>query len=424
MPASASLSVSRIQVVPGSRATALLTVRNTGSVVDEFRLEVIGAAARWTTVRPDVVPLFPGAEATVEVEFAPPLSSSISTGEVDVGVKINSKEDPNGSAVEELVVVLGAFTDSYAELVPRTIRGGRSATAELALDNRGNARLDASAAGLEPDGALRFEIEPPGFTVQPGAANFAKVRVLPVKRFLRGPDRTIPFKVVTQTGTGGALSADGMFVQRALVPRWLARLLLSLLVALIALALIWQFAFKPVLRSAASAAAKKDVQAAADKAAKQTAAAVTGSGSGGSGAGAGGGAAGGGAAGGGAAGGGASGNGGDDGRGGTSADKRIAVDAGPGETKSGSWTPAGDGKQFDLTDIVMQNPKGDTGLLRIKRGNDILLESALENFRDLDFHFVAPYVFKGADIVVEVECKNAATAGPCQAAATLTGFIR
>ena len=438
MAVSASLSVARVDVAPGSRATAKLTLRNTGSVVDEFRIEILGPAAAFTTASPETVPLFPGAEATVELTFAPLLDSKTATGEIDVAVKVTSKEDPDGSAVEELVVYVGGFSDAFAELVPRTIRGARSAKTELAIDNRGNARIEASATGLEADGALRFEIEPPGFGVDPGAANFARVEVRPNKRFLRGPDRTYPFKVVSETKGSGTLTADGMFVQRAILPHWLVRALLALLLALIALALLWQFAFKPVVRSAAKNAAKADVSQAAVDAAKLAVAAVdNGKGSGArAGAGAGGDTT---AAGSGPGSGspsdttgagasaGAGGDGtGDDGRGGTSTAKRIEVEVASNETKSGDWTPAEDkAKQFNLTDIVLQNPKGDTGLLRVKRGGDILLESALENFRDLDFHFVAPYVYKsGEKLTIEIVCKNPDTAGNCKAAATLTGFLK
>ena len=49
-----------------------------------------------------------------------------------------------GSAVEEGVLVVGAYQDAFAELVPRTSRGSRRATHELAVDNRGNSRLNAT----------------------------------------------------------------------------------------------------------------------------------------------------------------------------------------------------------------------------------------------------------------------------------------
>jgi hypothetical protein len=438
MAASANLSVARLDIVPGGRKSLTITVRNTGSVVDEFSLEVLGRASQWATVTPAVIPLFPGAEGTAEITFVLPQDSSVQTGEIDVAVKVNSKEDPDGSTVEEAVLAVGAFVDAFAELVPRTTQGSRRGLTELALDNHGNARLDASITAADPDNALKFEVDPPGIVVEPGKANFAKVRITPVKTFWRGPERTIPFKVTANTTTAegpGVLTVDGMFIQRAKLPRWLARLLGLLALALLALLLLWQFAFKPVIRSAAREAAKADVQQAATEAAKQTAAAVTaangtggadpsttggkkptGSGSGDASdsagdatpAGSGGG------------------TGGDDGRGGVSTDKRIAVEAAlGGNPSSEKWEPAGEKQQFNLTDVVLQNPRGDAGLIRIKRGEAILLESALENFRDLDFHFVAPYAFKAKEpLVVEVVCANVEPSGPCKAAATLAGFIK
>lgn len=438
MAASAKLSEARLDIVPGGRKSLTVTVRNTGSVVDEFSFEVLGRAAQWATVTPSVIPLFPGAEGTAEVTFVLPQDSAVQTGEIDIAIKVDSKEDADGSTVEEAVLVVGAFVDAFAELVPRTTQGSRRGTTQLALDNHGNARLDASITAADPDNALKFEIDPPGIVVEPGKANFANVRITPVKTFWRGPERTIPFKVTANTTTAqgpGVIAVDGMFIQRAKLPNWVARLLGLLALALLALLLLWQFAFKPVIRSAAREAAKADVQQAATEAAKQTAAAVTGAGgaaadpaAGGkkpAGSGAGGEEAGGGAA---APAGGAGGGGtgGDDGRGGVSTDKRIAVEASlGGNPSSAKWEPAGEKQQFNLTDVVLQNPRGDAGLIRIKRGEDILLESALENFRDLDFHFVAPYVFKAKEpLVVEVVCANVEPSGPCKAAATLAGFIK
>ena len=49
---------------------------------------------------------------------------------------------------------------------------------------------------------------------------------------------------------------------------------------------------------------------------------------------------------------------------------------------------------FAVTDIVLQNPTGDIGSVQISRDARVLMTSALENFRDLDLHFVAPYMFR------------------------------
>ena len=80
---------------------------------------------------------------------------------------------------------------------------------------------------------------------------------------------------------------------------------------------------------------------------------------------------------------------------------------------------------FALTDVVMQNPGGDTGVVQISRGGSVLMTSALENFRDYDLHFVAPYVFTaGQSLVMTVTCT---TPGPtntsgCAVSGSFAGF--
>ena len=74
---------------------------------------------------------------------------------------------------------------------------------------------------------------------------------------------------------------------------------------------------------------------------------------------------------------------------------------------------------------MLQNPQGDSGLLTIGRDGDTLLQVRLENFRDLDYHFVAPVLFAaGKALTLTVQCQNTAqsTPGPCSPAAYYAGF--
>jgi hypothetical protein len=449
MPVSASLSSARVEVAPGGTATVELTVRNTGSVVDEFRIEILGEGAAFTMATPAILPLFPGASAPVTITFNPPRRSDRSAGEIDVAVKVVSREDADGSAVEELVLAIGGFDAPDAELVPRTIRASRKANVQVAIDNLGNRRMQRSIAATDADQKLKFETVPAGVVVEAGRAEFAKVTIKPVKTFFRGPDRTIPYRVTLGEGGSegegeGTIALDGTFVQTAMLPKWLLRLLMFLLGLLLALAAMWQFAFKPVIKSAARAAAEaqvdKAVEKASENAAVQTAKAIKAAETPGAGA------AGGpdpataaaaeaaakdaakkavakSAGGDGASGSAASAASGDDGKGGLAKSKRISVEAAPGATASVEWKPGGDNDRFSITDVVLQNAQGDTGKIRLKRGDEILLESALENFRDLDFHVIAPFIVQGRPVVIEVVCNNSAEVGPCKPAATVGGFL-
>jgi hypothetical protein len=423
-----------LQAAPGGRATTQITVRNTGSVVDEYSISVLGPAREFVSVSPTSVSLFPGASAPVMVTVAPPRTSQLPAGDLDIGIMCASREDPDASSVEELVLTLLPFRDVDAELVPRTLRGSRRGKGQIAIDNRGNEKATVTLDAQDADGRLGFGLTSQTVMVPPGTTEFVVLRVQPHRTFLRGQEQTVPFRVDVSDGTD-SMRLDGSYVQTPIIPKWLARLLAMMLLGLVALALLWQFAFKPVIRSAAISAATDQVDEAAKSAAAQTAQAVAAvpsaapavapvvapESSGGDGGGE-------------AAGEGSGGGKKAGGAGGaagaapvqpaeTPVAKRVTVDAAQGETAQSEWAPGEDKDVFSLTDVVLQNPQGDSGRIRILRGDEVLLESALENFRDLDFHFIAPYTVTGQPLKVEVLCANTPDRPACAAAATLGGFL-
>ena len=80
---------------------------------------------------------------------------------------------------------------------------------------------------------------------------------------------------------------------------------------------------------------------------------------------------------------------------------------------------------LSITDIIFQNPTGAVGTVELLRDDDVLQGSNMANFRDLDFHLVAPYrVDSRSEISLRVTCD---TPGPgtdsCQVAATILGFV-
>src|SRR5262245_21727940 len=94
MGASASLGERVVSVDPGSEVRVQIRVRNTGQVVDQFTLQVLGAAAEWSSVEPATVSLFPGREEAATVWFRPPRTSAVPAGELPFAVRVTSHEDP------------------------------------------------------------------------------------------------------------------------------------------------------------------------------------------------------------------------------------------------------------------------------------------------------------------------------------------
>jgi hypothetical protein len=81
------------------------------------------------------------------------------------------------------------------------------------------------------------------------------------------------------------------------------------------------------------------------------------------------------------------------------------------------------GKTLRVTDVVFQNPRGDSGFLQVRRGDEVLIEVNLDNFRDLDQHYVQALEFSNSEpLTLAVNCKNAGKA-QCQPAALFSGSV-
>jgi hypothetical protein len=397
-----------LPVEPGGEASWTLTIRNTGSVVDQFAFEALGDAEPWTELEPPTLSLFPDAEGELRLIFKPPRAPAPLAGLVPYAVRISSHEDADGTLVREGKLDVAPFSDQFAELVPRTCHGRYGGKQELAFDNRGNAAVNTGLSGGDPDGRLRFSFSPPALDAPPGSAAFATVRVHPNKRFFRGPSRTIPFQVQAQPDGGPPVTADGSFVQEALIPRWL----LPALLALGLLAVLWALLLKPTIESQARDAvaeplARQDAQLAQqdDRVARLENQAD---------------------------------GGGKDGQ--TNPDEGGSGDGSPYGRRLQSFCGSNcqpafavpTKQQFSLTDIVLENPRGDSGTIKLRRGSATLLVQQLENFRSLDFHFVAPIVVNGGSrLILDVECGNGTLPGAtqkrgvgCTPGAYLAGFLR
>jgi hypothetical protein len=260
-----------VEVKPGDEVACAIRVENTGAVVDGILLDVLGDAAEWASVEPAQVNLLPGASESVKVVFAPPRTSELAPGEVPFALRAMSQEDPNGSRIEEGVVQVGEFSELSASLVPKSATGRRSANYRLVIENRGNRAETLTVGAVDPDVKLEFRLRPEAFSAAPGVATFVRLSARPRKTFFRGPNRSLPFDVTAQPDDGDAVTADGVMLERQILPEWLLPLLgLALLAAGLILAL-WLTVLRPIVHSAATAAADAGKAAGAAKSAAKAA---------------------------------------------------------------------------------------------------------------------------------------------------------
>ena len=67
MGATAILDSPRLTADPGGEVTCLVKVGNSGRVVDEFTISVVGSAAGYTVIEPPTLSLLPGTEGAAVV---------------------------------------------------------------------------------------------------------------------------------------------------------------------------------------------------------------------------------------------------------------------------------------------------------------------------------------------------------------------
>ncbi|MEU9341691.1 putative Ig domain-containing protein [Streptomyces sp. NPDC048278] len=256
-----------VEVVPGEEAVCVLRVENTGMVVDRILLDVLGEAAEWADVEPAQANLLPGAVEQVRVRFRPPRTASQAPGEVRFGLRAMSTEDSAGSCIEEGTVRVGEFGDLAAQLVPKSSTGRRAARFKLVVENRGNRPEQVRVEALDPEVKLGFRTKPALFVARPGTATFVRLKAVPRKTFLKGPNRTLPFEVSALPERGEAARAEGVMLEKQTLPEWLLPVLGITVVACGLLFALWMTVLQPVAHSAASAAADAQDAAGAAKSA-------------------------------------------------------------------------------------------------------------------------------------------------------------
>ncbi|HTW06392.1 MAG TPA: hypothetical protein VME46_02715 [Acidimicrobiales bacterium] len=400
MGALARLSVTSVDVQPGASASLTMLVRNVGTVVDEFSFEALGPAGAWTRVEPPSVSLFPQAEQAVTVIFAPPRDPATAPGPTLFGIRVASREDPSGTAVEEGTVDVRAFSDVLVELSPRVTRVRRRSRVEVMVANRSNVPFEAELGAADGPSSFRYRSNPPVVDVAPGAASRAKVTLSGREWYWRGPSTTEPLDIVLRQpeprGPGAPVPpnphppevvAQGTAVRDAVLPQWLPKAVVALLALILLAGIFWFKMVKPQINGAVqnqvhqalnttttnTTAATTPVSTTSPTTTATTAA--TGNGT-------------------------------------TTTPKTKGASSAPvshshpindlltaGNNSPAIYTvPKGD--TLAVTDFLLENSAGDNGNITLSRNGVVLMSWSLDNFRDLDYHWITPIYFTSTQRLV------------------------
>jgi hypothetical protein len=396
MGVSAVLRPATITVDPGRSARCLIYLRNTGQIVDQFVLSVVGDMSGWARLRPDVVNILPNEESVVELLIAPPMSPEVPAGDHPFAIRIASKEDAAGSVVYEGLAIVTRFVRLNVEIVPHTTRGRWFGRHTVAVDNLGNFPLRVTPAPTDPDLLLKFHVRPRSPVAEPGTATMLRVWPRPVRTFWRGPDRKVPFKVDIVPEVGKAIGVDAALVQRPLLPRRFFMLISLLVMLLFVLLLVVTTILQKQPQSMAGPSPIVPSTSATTPATTTDTGGAPATGSGAQSAPA-------------QGGGGGTGTGG-----GQPGDFTIAATAFPGSTGTPqlfSYTvPAGQG--FRLRSVRFTEPAQDAGTVQVRLEGTVLVSFDLVQLPGLNYTFAAaPTATAGQQVTLAVSCANASA--PC-----------
>lgn len=265
-------------VEPGGAGTALVRVRSTSEVVEQFRIELVGPVAAFASVDPAELRLFPGDEGDAQILFQPPRDATVSSGSYTFAVRVAPVTSPESAVVEESTVVIAGFSVITADISPRNV-DGNSATHTITVRNAGNAPTTVALAYLDPDERTAGSLQPNELEVPGGDAVTATLKVVP-KGGKRKVATRLGYQVHVRPAEGPPLTLDASLTRAG--KRRKTALIAAVILLLVGL--VGFVALRPKVESAAVeikevqaqlAAAKSSVEEAQEQiaAAKQAAAA-------------------------------------------------------------------------------------------------------------------------------------------------------
>ena len=254
MAAQAWFSRGDVDVAPGTVAVLQLTVVNLGDTTDTFVLTPAGMAAGWTTINPATITMFGGTQQVVDIEVFAPLLPSTTAGPTSLTIRVVPQSDPDDVRTAETTLNIASSFDRRLDVLQPALRGRRGATYEMMLENRGNTLASCRLHLVDPSGRVEADFDPPAAGVEPGASTLIRMKLRTRGLQWERRARTVPFRISADQPGSPTAVASATFVQTPMVPeRLLGRLMALVAVAGLVVA-GWFGVVKPAIQDAADQA--------------------------------------------------------------------------------------------------------------------------------------------------------------------------
>ena len=391
MSVTASFQPDRVAASPGQTAALSLHLQNNTATERVVKLRAGGGLAEQTVLQTETIYLDPNEH--FEVPVIVDAKSSLTAGNHSCVIDIDDNGETTSAAA---TVEINATVSWMARLDPEQSNSATAGRHKIAIDNLGNVPVTVEIA-TTTESDVAADVAAPTVSIDGGKSANVELRVTPHSRFWSGNAIEHAFAVSLIGSDSELVTLDGLYTQGPRVRPWFVPALAGMVGALLLGTLAWFLLLMPTVRNIAIDEAGRldaiqqaelDERVAAIEAAAEAASQLPL---------------------------------------GQPTDLRLSVSAAAATTATEAFDfdQSGSGRVLSISDVIFQNPTGAVGRVELLRDDQVLLDQEMANFRDLDFHLVAPFrVDSRSTISLRVTCQ---TPGPgtesCEAAATIIGFV-
>ena len=164
-----SVEQESLTLTPGQPAVVKVTLANTGTTVDHLTLVVEGVPQSWIQGPGREVQLNPGQQEATTLTIQAPRLPNSRAGMYPVTLRARSRENPGDSGSATALWTAAPYTAEALTLRPTRVRARRTARFSMLVQNNGNAPVQYTFTGEDPEEKLHYQFAWPTVAVDPGA---------------------------------------------------------------------------------------------------------------------------------------------------------------------------------------------------------------------------------------------------------------
>lgn len=209
-------------IPPGAHISARVSITNTASEAERFRVEVAGVPKDWARIdRPDLE-IASNQSADVIINFKPRRRSDSTPGEYVITISVSPKKKPDLRLKGTVNLQVLAYSGFGMALENSRLKSGERF--RLHLHNQGSAPLPINLITRDLGDDLTFAVPTDHLTLAPGQRTVLQGQVKPKATRFFGDAREHSFDLIARSGDAAAftISARAYLEDKPSLPSWAA----------------------------------------------------------------------------------------------------------------------------------------------------------------------------------------------------------